>query len=166
MGRARQLRYKAANSWRGRWVSSNILENGSAHPICWMPATPVAICFQTSFEIMGKQVAGIVDKPRLNLGSNAGPKAVNAGSKLVGRISSSAKLPPANITGDRFNVAPKCIHDDKSSSVESSSLLIPISDQGASNFFGAAQGCQPDAVLVESCDQHGSCSSYMASISR
>lgn len=106
----------------------DIFENGSARAICWVPATPVAICFQTSFEIMGKQVAGFVDNPRLNLGSNAGPKAVNAGSKLVGRYSRSAELPRANITRDRFNVASKCIHGDKSSSVEISPLLIPISD--------------------------------------
>jgi len=32
----------------------DIFENGSARAICWVPATPVAICFQTSFEIMGK----------------------------------------------------------------------------------------------------------------
>ena len=98
----------------------DIIENGSARAVCWVPVTPVAICFQTSFEIMGKQVAGFVDKTCLNLGSNTGPKAVNCGSKLIRRNSRSAQLLRANITRDRFNVAPKCVHGDRDSSAKRS----------------------------------------------
>jgi hypothetical protein len=104
----------------------DIIANRSARAICQVPAAPVAICFQTSFEIMGKQVAGLVDKPCLNLGSNTGPKAVNCRSKLVRPYCRSAQLLRAYITGDRFYVAPRCVHVDRDSSAARSSLLVPI----------------------------------------
>src|ERR1700674_3427750 len=96
----------------------DIIANSSARAICRVPAAPVAICFQTSFEVMGKQVAGFVDKPRLNLGSNTGPKAVNCRSKLVRQYSRSTQLLRAYITRDCFYVAPRCVHVDRDSSAE------------------------------------------------
>jgi hypothetical protein len=99
--------------------------NGSARAISRVPAAPVAICFQTSFEVMGKQVAGFVDKSRLNLGSNTGPKSVNCGSKLVRQYSRSGQLPRAYITRDRFYVALRCVHVGRDSSAERSTLLVP-----------------------------------------
>ena len=93
------------------------------------------ICFQTSFEVMGKQVAGFVDKPRLNFGGDTGPIAVNCRSKLVRQYSRSAQLLRAYITRDRFYVAPRCVHDDKDSSAERSSLLILIAARAFVNMI-------------------------------
>ena len=103
----------------------DIIANNSARAIYRVPATPVAICFQTSFEVMGKHVAGFVDKPSLNLGSNTGPKAVNCRLKLVRQYSRSAQLLSAYITRDGFYVALLCVHADRDSSAERSTLLGP-----------------------------------------
>jgi hypothetical protein len=108
----------------------DIIANNSARAIYWVPAAPVAICFQTSFEVMGKRVAGFVDKPRLNLGSNTGPKVVNCRSKLVRLYSRSAQLLRAYITRDCFYVALQCVHADRDSSAERSTLLGPQRRRG------------------------------------